>query len=649
MPDAPQRPATGLLLVGGGIIVLFSLFPIQMISNRSRVAAVGIAALGLLFFLLGAWLLQREHTPQLLSRLFGVISNWMGIQTWQTSLLLMSVPLAVIVPIAAGSASLMTSPWIAIAAWLLAIGTAIGGGWRGNVYDQKLQWGVILTLLLITIIAFLPRGIATGHIPVLLTGDEGSMGIAASDFHSGQVNNFFNASWYSFPSFYFCIPALSIALLGRTTEALRIPSALAGALTVATVYFTGRAMFGKRTAALAAIFLAAYNYHIHFSRIGLNNIWDGLWYIVTIGALWIGWKQERRNAYLLAGLSLGLAQYFYPSARTLLVLVFAWLLLVGVMDRTRLKHALPHIALFILIASVVLLPLAWYYIGHPAEYLAPLARVSILGDWMKAQTVNSGLPAWRVLFGQLALGFQAYIFTPIRFWYEPGAPLLRPVEAALFILGTALLLLHPRDDRSLLLILWLLDFGLVGGLSESTPAAQRYVAVAPVCALVVGYGLGQSVASLAKAWPRRERIFSALAFLAMGFIVVSELNFYFRVYTPHNLLTEAQSNGMVAQRLANELQTRPSDTQVVFFGYPRMGFYSIPSVQFLAPGIEGLDISQPWGASENPKPSGKRLLFIFLPSNEDQIAPVQADYSGGKLQGQVAADGQILYWEYEYP
>jgi hypothetical protein len=381
----------------------------------------------------------------------------------------------------------------------------------------------------------------------------------------------------------------------------------------------------------------------------LNNIWDGLWYIVTVGALWYGWQKERRNAYLLAGLALGLAQYFYPSARTLLVLVFIWLLIAGLLDHPRLKRALPHITLTFLVTAVVLLPLVWYYIGHPLEYLAPLARVSLIGEWLNNQVSNTGLPAWKIMLQQISLGFQAYIYTPVRFWYSPGTPMLRPAAAASFLLGLVLLLAHPRDDRSLLLVLWLVAFGLVGGLSESTPASQRYVAVAPACALVIGYGLSQSATLLGKAWPARERLFIALAFLTILVTAYSELHFYFADYSPESVIVQARSNGMIAQRLADYLQTRSSDTQVVFFGAPSMGFYSIPSLQYLVPGVEGIDINQPWGAPENPQPTGSRLLFIFLPSNEDQIPLVQEDYPGGTLSSTIAADGQTLYWQYEYP
>src|SRR3972149_2232348 len=46
-------------------------------------------------------------------------------------------------------------------------------------------------------------------------------------------------------------------------------------------------------------------------------------------------------------------------------------------------------------------------------------------------------------------------------------------------------------------------------------------------------------------------------------------------------------NGMVAQRLAEHLRYEPASAHVAFFGTPRMGYYSIPSLQYLVPQIAG--------------------------------------------------------------
>jgi len=646
--SSSQAPVTTGLLLGGGTLVLLSQGLSQALPLEGRLSPLWLTALGLAFFTLGALNVQSERLQGWLERVLAKPGGWLSIANWQVVLLVISPFFAILTPLAAGNSLKMTSPVVALTSWGLAIGMVIVGGKASASNGARLRWSTLLWAAALTTIAFLLRGYATGRAPIFLTGDEGSVGLDAVRFARGEADNIFITGWFSFPTLYYFIQSLSIRAFGQTTEALRIPSALAGALTVTSVYFIGRVLFDRRTGLLAALFLAGFHFHVHFSRIGLNNIWDGLWYAITVGALWYGWAKEKRSAYLLAGFSLGIAQYFYPSGRTLLPLIVVWLIIVGLFNRTRFKGALPHLVLFVLVTTIVVLPLVWFYISHPNEYLAPLQRVTVLGSWLENQIEATGRPAWKIILSQIGTGFQAFTYTPLRAWYTPGVPLLRPFAAGLFLLGLALLALRGRDSRLALLALWLIAFGLVGGLSESTPAAQRYAAVAPACALIVGYGLGESLALLEKVWPKAKWLFGSLAIAAILTLAADELYFYFFEYTPRSIVEQARSNGMVAHRLSEYLQDKPEDVQVVFFGQPYMGYYSIPSLQYLAPQIKGIDMIQPWGSADNPQPTAAHLLFVFLPSHESEISAVQAAYPGGSLHTELAVDKNVLYWLYEY-
>ena len=78
-----------------------------------------------------------------------------------------------------------------------------------------------------------------------------------------------------------------------------------------------------------------------------------------------------------------------------------------------------------------------------------------------------------------------------------------------------------------------------------------------------------------------------------------------------------------------------------------MGYYSIPSLQYLVPHIKGLDMNSPWGSSQNPQPTSDHLMFVFLPDHEHQIPVVQRDYPGGVLIQEFDRSGRALYWLYE--
>ncbi len=170
------------------------------------------------------------------------------------------------------------------------------------------------------------------------------------------------------PTLHNFLQSLSIRLFGQTTQALRLLAVFGGALTVSLVYLIGREMFGNLAGWVAAIFLAGMHFHNHFSRFGLNNVWDGFFFTLVLGCMWIGWKKNSRTAWLLAGLGLGLVQYFYATGRLLFGVVALWLLLAGIFDWKRFKKTLPDVILMGLVALIVVLPLAFFYVKHPDEY-----------------------------------------------------------------------------------------------------------------------------------------------------------------------------------------------------------------------------------------------------------------------------------------
>jgi 4-amino-4-deoxy-L-arabinose transferase-like glycosyltransferase len=676
----PQSPIRTSLLVAGGVIVALSEWIAQDRSvDWRRSSSTWLMIFGALFLLIPLISIIRKYEkPTPPERAIKRIAEWFHLSDWQIVLLFVSPFLSCIAFIAAGDGGLMMNPAAAILAWILAIGAAILGSWSGSLRKigvtkragsrprvkhesakkstrlatprkNEIRPLAVLLPTLLMIIAFILRAVATDRIPIVLTGDEGSSGIAAVGFIKGEVNNPFISYWYSFPSLYFFIQSLSIRAFGQTTQALRLLSAFVGALTVTATYFTARILFDRRTALVAAIFLAAFNFHINFSRIGLNNIWDGLWYTIVIGALWYGWEREEIKAFMVAGLCLGIAQYFYPSGRTLLMPIAAWLLLMALVNKEKLKRILPGIVIMLLIGISVVLPLGIFYIKHPDEFMAPFNRVTLFGPILDTMVQSTNQPVWLILLMQVVKGLGAFTYVPLIMWYQPGIPLLLPLPATLFLLGLLILLLRNPKERFPLLALWIITFGLIGGLSESTPAAQRYIAAAPVCALLVGYGLSETFGLFEQLWPKATRPFYGVMIAIALFLAANELYFYFLVYTPKTVKDWSHTNNVIAQRLADYLKGKPSDLEVVFFGQPVMGYGSIPSLQYLVPDIQGVDATIPWDPQTTPDIQGKKhLMFVFLPSNESAIQAVETQYPAGNLQKEIASDGKPLYWYYEY-
>lgn len=634
----PHGIACSALLSVTGLWLLF-----QTVPGLLRWLAWGLLFNSVLIYLF-ATRVDEDGKVSLWDHLTGGRLDF-GIAGWQKICLTVSVCLAMSVAATVGSSPLMPHPYITTLAWFAAVILAIIGGWKNSLSPHRLnKWDAIL-FLAFTLTAFVIRFVNIGGNPSVLTGDEASSGLSAVEFVQGRMNNIFTIGWYSFPSFFNFLQSLSIRLLGQTTAALRMLSVVAGAITVGAVYLFGRQIFNRWTGVFAALFLLAFHYHNHFSRIGLNNIWDGLWFTAVLGLVWYGWEKEDRLSFLFGGLFLGLSQYFYVSSRALLGLVPLSLLILALVDRKRAGKRLADILLMMLVFLAVIMPLLFYYIRYPLEYNAPMQRFSIFSNWMNLRMEQTGWSPPRIVLDQIGLSAEGLINRPLNGpWYQPTTPLLRPISAVLFSMGLLALFLKWRSHRTFILILWVGAIVLIGALSENTPAAQRYIAIAPAIALAIGFGLTELGGLLGKIRPVYTNWILVALLTIMIVFGVDELKFYYYSYAPQAEL--GGNNGLVVQKLADSLQTKDSSWQVAFFGSPRMGYYSYSTLPYLAPQITGADMNAPWGSPENPALTSAHVIFVFLPEHIEDLKAVQADYPNGRLHEEKHKD-RTLYWLYE--
>lgn len=569
-----------------------------------------------------------------------------GHPVFRLALAASGVALAAAAHVLAGDGIRMTHPEAALAAWGLAIllvlvATRVPAPAAPRTTEPPWTGREVAFFVMATLAALLLRVVATGRIPPALTGDEASAGLAGVDILEGRLDNVFGTSWYSFPAAYFLIPAGSIALLGRTFEALRIPSAIAGAATVAGLYLLARALWGRRTAVFASVLLTSLHFHVHFSRIGLNNVWDGLLAVMTLTFFWKAWESGRRVLFVAAGLSLGASQYFYPSGRLLPVLLASWVVLVLVFERRLSRERLADLAAMGLTALVVFLPLGLFFLHHPDEYTAPMNRVTILGPWLAEAARATGEPKWALVLRNFRDAASGFSTGPLRHWYRPGAPMLLAPAALLFHLGLLLALLRLRDPRPRLVLLWLAGVLAVGGLSESAPASQRYVVGAPAAALLAGWALASATAAAERRRAGLRHALLGLAAIVLAASAALDLNLYFRRYVPSGEALD--DNTEVAMALADRLAREPTGTRVYFLGPPRMGFASIPTLPYLAPHVSPTDVDAPlseppaWPASSTP------TLVVALPERADELRFVREALPGGREDETRGRAGQVLY------
>ncbi len=388
---ADFRITASVLLLGGLGLVLLGQATATVAVNGERFWVYLITAFGAAAFLLGGSMAVRRTIPSIVEKPLISLAAKLDIAGGQVFLLVMALGFAILASYAAGDLLEARSASVSIIAWLAAIFCAVSGTFRPDQDGPPhLERSDILFTALVFGLALIFRGQATELIPSTLSGDEGSAGLSAVQFAAGPANNIFTVGWFDFPSLFFALQGLGIRLLGQTIPALRLPSAFGGALTVVAVYWLGRAMFDRFNARLAALILLTSHYHIHISRIGLNNVWDGFFAVTAVFGLWVGWKTGRRYGFVICGLALGLGQYFYITIRILPLLFLFWVGAAWLVQRGRFRERLPGIILAFFIALIVFLPLGVYFRKHTDQYVARIMPVTLSGEWMAVETSSGG-------------------------------------------------------------------------------------------------------------------------------------------------------------------------------------------------------------------------------------------------------------------
>jgi 4-amino-4-deoxy-L-arabinose transferase-like glycosyltransferase len=121
------------------------------------------------------------------------------------------------------------------------------------------------------------------------------------------------------PTLYTLLVIPSVAALGLTEVAVRLPAALVGLLTVYTTYLCGRALLGGAAGLAGAALVAISPWQILPSRTGAE--WVLLPLFTTTGVWLLARGRVHGPSLLLAGLTLGAGLYSYAFARLLVPLL----------------------------------------------------------------------------------------------------------------------------------------------------------------------------------------------------------------------------------------------------------------------------------------------------------------------------------------
>ena len=278
----------------------------------------------------------------------------------------------------------------------------------------------------------------------------------------------------------------SAEVMGSSLLALRVVSAAFGVMTVAATYRLGTSLFSSRVGLLAALALAVFPPHIHFSRLGLNNIADPLFGVLALAYLARGIQRGRWQDYVLAGLMLGLTQYFYEGGRLLYpVLALVW----GLIALRRWRGRLSDFAITALVAIWVALPVYYTLLAWDISLSTRLNRRGFEPGYWRDLLLQPGalLPHLR---DHILAPFLHYVALPDggAFFYGGHTALLLPQVIPVWLVGLYSAL-RRSGTAALLPLLWLALVALGNSLIRDSVWTARYVAAFPALALFIGVGL----------------------------------------------------------------------------------------------------------------------------------------------------------------
>jgi len=521
------------------------------------------------------------------------------------------------------------------------------------------RWNSARPLLLavgaLGLAAFLLRFWRVGQIPFNLAGDEGAQGLEAVRVLDGLLRNPFATGWLGVPTLSFFFNSWSIRLFGQNVFGLRFPWVIVGAATVVVVFFLVRRLVGARLAWATAVILATYHYHIHFSRLGSNQIADPFFMALALLFLYRGLDKNSKLDWALAGVAAALGLYFYAGARLVPVVILGllgYLFLRRPRPFWRENHQGMAVALgaFLIVAA----PMVQYAIRFPEDFNARLNQVGIIqSGWLEREVALRGVGMVPILWEQAQRALLAFNYYPDRtVWYGLPGPLLAPFWGILFLVGMgyALLRLWGRlaKPRYAPMVAWWWGGMTLGGvLTESPPSSQRLITLAVPVSFFLAVALWEGsrlITAVLTPHLSSRWLTDVLLFVGVGLFALSSLNTYFVEYTPQRIY--GGSNAELATLIAPELREYSQTHSFYFVGAPWMywGFATLP---YLVPTVTARDIVDPVvdpaaAAAFGGKP-GEGVVFVFHSARLPEVALFEQAFPAGRREEiHSPVDGRLL-------
>jgi hypothetical protein len=288
-----------------------------------------------------------------------------------------------------------------------------------------------------------------------------------------------------------------VAILGLTELAVRLPAALLGILTIPALYFLVKEIFGKKTALVAALFLAISPWHIQFSRVGMSS-YTLMPLLFSLALLFFIKAVKGRPGFLyLSAVIFSLSLYSYYSARVFVPLFLVGIGIIFFRDLVRMKK---QALFFCLIILCVLIPLSFFWLSPKG-----MARAS--------ESIILSVPK--------NLYYYLSYFNPLFLFINGDTQLVHSIrkvgqlhffEVITVLAGFIGILLGLKKKECRILLLWAVLYPFPAFLTGGGNASRAIIGT-PLFAILSAFGLF-TCASLFKSRKGRVVFFTAIFLIA---------------------------------------------------------------------------------------------------------------------------------------
>lgn len=487
---------------------------------------------------------------------------------------------------------------------------------------------VFLALLAIIFLATLLRFYDLSGTPPGIHGDEAEWGLIEQKVNRGEYTSFFGlgntGQYFDFSILSYFVQGLFLRIFGDTIFGIRSSSAFAGVATVIAFYFLANLFLKQKlTILIATLAMATSHWHIAYSRLALSTIWTPLFMVLIFYFFIKGIKTKKIQDFLLTGLFLGISLYFYHSVKVIPVILLVFTIVVFIKNHKKNLDLSKKIVMLFVIAAIIFLPQATYYINHPGTFSPRINEVSIFNHIPEYSTRYRVDSILGVLFWQFVNTMKVFnIGGDIGYYfygYQNG--LLAPIIGIISLFGFLITIVHIKEEKYKFILIWFFSVVILGGtLTIDAPSSQRILGVIPVLFLFAGLTIDYL---LKKNIPYKK----AMLILIVLINGIFDYKIYFHDYVKSQA---GWAQREPATQIAYYLKTLGQDWKVYMLREDTWLYFEHGTIRFINPTIEGRDVENSSDAIPLPRSEIIKNVVYIMPPGSPSLDKIKLYYPSGE-------------------